>query len=295
MAALWTPPRTIEAPPLWMPPRGITIVRRSPRRNRIIETPWSSPWLAAFTFIGAASGQRTTTGLSITTVQTLSTQVGDLLVCGIIADQSVTFGASPITDSQSNTWTNRGGPSFTGAAPVCGLYESIVASGKSSASHTVTFTVTGGANQFESIAVLQFRPSGTAAVDVAGAAGASTYYGKAGPNAGTVTSPSLTNTSTQGVYCAVGGTNGNATENQDMGTLTVPTNGKIDVATGQPICMGYLIVTSAAARTVTYNSGGGTVDDLSVMIGSWKDSGGAAVDPFPADYPWYMLYPKLWT
>lgn len=226
-------------------------------------------------FVQAASAE----GLAASSVTTaaITTTTGNQVYIG--TNTTGTDATTPITDSYSNTWVQVGHSAASSYAYVELWYCANLTGGSG---HTFTYTTTG--SDYDTIAVMEFSGMATSSpLDVGG----NTYF--AGPtNGSSLTTPSLTTLNAADVLIAVGGDDGSAVGTRSFNSpFTTPSGAVQSSNAGQPVAMGYYIISATGAHTATYNPGG--INRSSAGIAAFKQGATAA----PAFYPFkkYLQFP----
>jgi hypothetical protein len=210
----------------------------------------------------------------------MSTTTGNLLVALGNGNTATTEANPPFTDSQTLTWVRVQGKAAAGGGLEGLLYCAKITAG--SPSHTVTFYYP--TQTSATIVVFEVNQQ-DATTPISDGADAQVTQGG---TAASLATAALTNSNANALCIVWGGNTGNGANNQSFpaltggGTYTIPTNGKQDDFAGVPTAMAYQVVSAAASRSATYNTGSAVSEFMVTGIAYFKEAtAAAAAQPAP--------------
>ena len=213
---------------------------------------------AALAVVHAISAEAVVTQPSIQTPTGFTTTPGNLLVAAVATWQgghnTDVSATTPITDTYGNVWTKVGDTGvsepLTSDHQFHALYYAKNCLG--GANHRFTYTLTVSDSE-PSIAVIEISNADTAApLDSAG------NFKVALQQASVTSTPFTTPTATDIIIVSGSGGNGDAPSSfaaaSGGGTYTIPTNGQVFDGAGEPLAIGYQIVSATGSYAATWNS-----------------------------------------
>lgn len=215
-------------------------------------------------FVQAVSAQVTSAATSCTTTG-ITTTSGDLIVLLGFESSGVTFAATPLSDSKSNTWT--AGIATFGTTNK--QIEKFDANGTRGASHTFTCTTTTSA--FPAVAAVEFSGMDltTSCIDKT-----ATTADASSTNPHTSAATATTTQADEAVVCASNTSAGTATYVDNVGTLCTSQNN----TAGTPLGVGYRLVTATGTYSASFNITAGTVV-ASQSTSTWKEAAPGGAPP----------------